>query len=887
MGQSGGTGRGAKTGIRTQLNRIVLIPSVTFLALFVVLSSATLAQAISLRSSVTDGRAGADLAEALTALQTERRLSADYLTAPGSQTRQELVGAAEATDEALVRVRDVRGTLEGDRDTPDTLAQGFFDSLDELQALRTDNLADPGPAADALDAYTAAIHQGIRLYSHTVRGLDDGPASDAASAADNLLWAQESFGHADALITTVLAERDLGRAEQVEIASLAGDTRRRLDAMEPVTGPEPGAAEPDARQAGGAQAAAPAVNREQAPTVDLITGAAAWAEAMEMADTLARHEARIDTDPLTGELTRDTAPPGGLGGWREAADEVNSGLAAVTSERVDTVVSATEDASSWMFTLALGGGITSMFAGTVAYGTAARSASRLTYRLARLKAETLGIARSDLPRIVRRLEAGESVDLDSEMKQLDHGGDEVGQVADAFNTAQRTAVGAAVKQADIRAGVGRVFLGIAHRNQSLVQRQLQLLDRMEREEEDPDLLESLFQLDHLATRGRRHAENLIILGGAQPGRRWRHPVPLVDILRGAISETDEYARVELTSAPDLSLVGAVVADVIHLLAELVENATAYSPPHTQVTIATDNVPKGVVIEIEDRGLGMTEEVLTDNNEKLAKAPEFDIMTPGTDGRLGIFVVARLARKHEIGVQLRHSPYGGTRAVVLVPSALVVSAGPAVPQSPRAAVLARSGAARYDRPGTTGQEDPANRGDPADLLSAEAGSRPARPVLRSVPEHADRGPEGAERAREAVPRDHAQGVPLLRQVPDLEPEPRERVLEEASARLPGRGADSVPADGARVGAGPDRAGLPRRRRQASLAPQLRDGSAPDPLAREPGAVPQRSPEQARRMMNAFSAGTRRGRAEEFGGGGPEHSSDDQVGAGADDHTAESD
>ncbi|WP_017583926.1 sensor histidine kinase [Nocardiopsis valliformis] len=889
MGQSGGTGRGAKTGIRTQLNRIVLIPSITFLVLFVVLSSATLAQAISLRSSVTDGRAGVDLAEALTALQTERRLSAEYLTAPGGQTRQRLVGAAETTDEALIRVRDVRDTLEDDGDSPDPLTQGFFDSLDEVQALRTDDLADPGPVTDALDAYTAAIHHGIRLYANTVRGLDDGPASDAASAADNLLWAQESFGHADALVTTVLAERDLSRAEQAEIASLTGDTRRRLDAMVPATDSVTDSVE-DAAEDTAEATAEPVASREQVPTVDQVTAGAAWADAMEMADTLVQHEARIDTDPLTGELTRDTAPPDGLGGWRAAADQVNIGLAAVTAERVDTVVSATEEASSWMFTLALGGGITSMFAGTVAYGTAARSAGRLTYRLAKLKAETLGIARSDLPRIVRRLEAGERVDLDTEMKQLDHGADEVGQVADAFNTAQRTAVGAAVKQADIRAGVGRVFLGIAHRNQSLVQRQLQLLDRMEREEEDPDLLESLFQLDHLATRGRRHAENLIILGGAQPGRRWRHPVPLVDILRGAISETDEYARVELTSAPDLSLVGAVVADVIHLLAELVENATAYSPPHTDVTIATDNVPKGVVIEIEDRGLGMTEEVLTDNNEKLAKAPEFDIMTPGTDGRLGIFVVARLARKHEISVQLRHSPYGGTRAVVLVPSALVVSAGAAMTERPRAAVLARSSAARLDHSGTSGHGDRENREDPADLLSAEAGSRPARPVLRSVPEHGERVPE-------AAPREHAQGAPLLRQVPDLEPEPRERVQGEAPAPLPRRGADSAPADGTRVGgvrgdgtrvgAGPDRAGLPRRRRQASLAPQLRDEPAYGAPAHEPEPVPQRSPEQARRMMDAFSAGTRRGRAEELGREGPEHSSDDQVGAGADDHTGESD
>ncbi|MGW5878396.1 sensor histidine kinase [Nocardiopsis terrae] len=849
MGQSGGAGR----GIRTQLNRIVLIPSITFLALFVVLSAATLAQAVSLRSSVVDGRAGSELAGALTALQAERRLSVEFLADPGDATRQALVEAAAETDGALTRVREARGALDGDGDEPAPLSRAFFGSLEDVEDLRTDNLTEPGRTETVLDTYTGAIHEGIRLYSDTVQGLDDGPASDAASAAGNLLWAQESFGHADALVTAVLSERRLTRAEQSDIASLTGEARRRLASWSPEDGQRPPAAGGRAPQAG------------EPPVADPLTEGDAWREALGIVDTVTHHEAPVNIDPLTGEQTRSPAPPAGLDGWRDAADEVTAGLAETAADQTAAVVDLTEAASSWMFTLAVGGGITSVFAGTVAYGVAARSASRLTYRLARLRAETLGIARNDLPRIVRRLEAGESVDLDTEMKQLDHGTDEVGQVADAFNTAQRTAVGAAVKQADIRAGVSRVFLGIAHRNQSLVQRQLQLLDRVEREEEDPDLLESLFQLDHLATRGRRHAENLIILGGAQPGRRWRHPVPLVDILRGAISETDEYARVELVSVPDLALAGAVVADVIHLLAELVENATAYSPPHTDVTIAAENVPKGVVVEIEDRGLGMTEHDLAEANTTLSEAPEFDVMTPGTDGRLGLFVVARLARKHDIGVQLRPSPYGGTRAVVLLPGTLVAAISGPPSERPRVAALARSGAGGPDSPGAVGPRDS------ADLLAAEA--RTARPVLRSVPEHG--GPEGG-------PRERVPGAPVLRQVPDLDPEAEEPLPEEAPAPLPKRGADDV-----RVGAGPGRAGLPRRRRQTSLAPQLRGGSAHGEAAREPEPASHRSPEQARRMMDAFSAGTRRGRTEESGPTGPGHSSDDQVGAGTGDHTGESD
>lgn len=831
MGNTGGTGRSA---IRAQINRIVLIPSITFLALFVVLSTATLVQAVSLRSSVGDGRAGIRLAAALTLLQEERRLSAAYLADPAEDGRAALSDAASRTDEALAPVHDLRGTI-GDRDDPDTepLSEDFFTSLTEVTELRARNLAEPGPAEDALTVYTTAIGQGIRLYAGTARSLDSGPAAAEAAAVTDLMWAQESFSHADALIAAVLAEDSLDRFQQAQVAALTADARHRVDMAPP----------------------GPAADDGEPPALTALAESRSWQDALSVADTLATYEAPLVVDALTGEQTRDPAPPEGLGGWREAADQVNAELADITATRSVSVVTATEQASSWMLTLALGGSITSLFAGTLAYGVAARSAGRLTHRLAQLRADTLGSARSDLPRIVRRLESGEQVDLDTEMKQLDHGDDEVGQVADAFNIAQRTAVAAAVKQADIRAGVNRVFLGIAHRHQSLLQRQLQLLDRVEREEEDPDLLESLFQLDHLATRGRRHAENLIILGGAQPGRRWRHPVPLVDILRGAISETEEYTRVRLTSVPDLSLAGAAVADVIHMLAELVENATAYSPPHTQVTIATESVPKGVAVEIEDRGLGMTEEVLTSSNRTLSEAPEFDVMTSGGDSRLGLFVVARLAAKHDIRVQLRHSPYGGTRAVVLIPGALVASSSNA-PDLPRAAI--RQGAHSV-------LSEPS--GQHGDTLTAQDAPHRTRPLLRPVPRDGDG--DGARPAR---------GTPLLRRVPAPASDPGNADAAPGTEHGPGR-----------VGAAPGRPGLPRRRRQASLAPQLRAADPPEWDEADPPGSSRRTPEQARRMMDAFSAGTRRGRAADIGADADEreHSSDGQVGASADDHTGESD
>ena len=823
MGRTGGRRR----SIRAQLNRIVLIPGITFLALVVLLSMATLAQAVSLRSSVTEGRAGIHLVIALTRLQEERRLAAEHLAAPGAESRQALADRARLTDGAVDTVRGLGDALNG-RNTSDP-AEDILASFDSVEAARDLALSAPRAAgADTLDAYTRAIHRGIRLYSGTIRSLDDGRASAATAATTDLLWAQESFSHADALVAAVTARGELTRGEQVRITALLHDARQRLETVQP----------------------------GDAPT-GAVTESDGWQRLLELGGVLSTHEAPASPDPVTAEIVRDPSPPAELAGWRTEADTVNAALAGLTVHRADEAVAATEAAGAWMLGLSLGGCIISLFAGTVAYGAAARSARRLTNRLARLRAETLGTARVDLPRIVRRLESGESVDPNAEIKQLDHGDDEVGQVADAFNIAQRTAIAAAVKQAELRSGVNRVFLGIAHRNQSLVQRQLQLLDRIEREEDDPDLLENIFRLDHLATRGRRHAENLIILGGARPGRRWRRPIPLIDILRGAVSETEEYARVHVTSVPELSLSGAAVADVIHLLAELVENATAYSPPHTEVTIFADSVPKGVTVEIEDRGLGMTEDVLERANTTLSEAPEFDVMAPATDARLGLFVVARLAVKHDIQVELRPSPYGGTRAVVLLPGTLFITAVTTASDQPRATTRRISHAPV--RGGAGGVAD-----DPA----GEEGKDP-RPRLRPVHQAES---DGGDSGRSA---------PVLRSVPDLLTAETGRGGGSAAGPeqdAPFRSDDRVAVDG-------DRVGLPRRRRQASLAPQLKRSLEPGPGPEPAASSNDRSPEQARRMMAAFSAGTRRGRAADIDGDGRQY--DSRVGGSTDDHTGEND
>jgi hypothetical protein len=211
-------------------------------------------------------------------------------------------------------------------------------------------------------------------------------------------------------------------------------------------------------------------------------------------------------------------------------------------------------------------------------------------------------------------------------------------------------------------------VSLARRTQTLVHRQLKLLDTMERNETNAEELAVLFRVDHLATRMRRNAENLIVLSGSAPGRAWRQPVAMVDVVRGAAAEIEDYTRVTVLPIPPAGLAGRAVGDVIHLLAELIENAASFSPPQTSVQVSGQMVANGFVVEIEDRGLGMSDRALADANEQLRKPPEFHLTSTV---RLGLFVVGRLAERHGIRVHLRGSPYGGTTAIVLIPSALIV------------------------------------------------------------------------------------------------------------------------------------------------------------------------------------------------------------------------
>ncbi|MEU0070514.1 nitrate- and nitrite sensing domain-containing protein, partial [Streptomyces sp. NPDC006332] len=285
--------------------------------------------------------------------------------------------------------------------------------------------------------------------------------------------------------------------------------------------------------------------------------------------------------------------------------------------------------------------------------------------LRRLQETATKVAQDRLPELVKQLSESDPQDVDTSVESVGvHSKDEIGQVAAAFDDVHREAVRLAAEQALLRGNVNAMFTNLSRRSQGLIQRQLSLISELESREADPDQLSSLFKLDHLATRMRRNGENLLVLAGEEPGRRWTRPVPLVDVLRAAASEVEQYERIELASVPTTEVAGRVVNDLVHLLAELLENATSFSSPQTKVKVTGHALPDGrVLIEIHDTGIGLSPEDLAAINERLASPPTVDV---SVSRRMGLFVVGRLSQRHGIRIQLRPSDSGGTTALVMLP-----------------------------------------------------------------------------------------------------------------------------------------------------------------------------------------------------------------------------
>ncbi|MGI5519701.1 nitrate- and nitrite sensing domain-containing protein [Micromonospora sp. CA-259024] len=768
-------------------------------------------------------------------LQLERRLTQAYLSNPNAAQRTALEAeqrkAAQLAGDFGDSVRnwqvDVAGSTALDAQLDATIAE--IDALEQTRAEVLDRKIDRVAAAEA---YTDAIESIFQIYDVT-GSLDDKQIAGEAAALIQLNRMKELISQEDALLSGLFGNGRMSGPEYARYVSLV--------AAERFLGEEVRARLADADQ-----------RRYQ----ELVEGEA-FTRLRAVQDSIIR-EGRPSTQlPIGAEQWRGTVEPA----LAEVNDAVTAGGEGIVDRATGVAVLVVV-----RLVLATGLGLLAVIASVVVSITTARTLLR---QLDRLRQAAWQLADERLPRVVERLGRGEEVDVATEAPPLEFGTDEIGQVGKAFNAVQETALRTAVEQADLRRNVREVFLSLARRTQALVHRQLTLLDAMERREHDAEELEDLFRVDHLATRMRRNAENLIVLSGSTPGRAWRRNVAMVDVVRGAVAEVEDYTRVNVLPLGPVSLAGRAVGDIIHLLAELIENGLSFSPPHTTVEVRGQLVANGFAIEIEDRGLGMSEEDLAAANHRIVDQSELNLANAA---RLGLYVVSRLTERHGVRVRLKESAYGGTTAVVLIPLELVTDDG-ADPED--------SGAFRAGSTIPVPSAPSADTGRPAFLapvaLAAPASTTP------DVPEPANpAAPIQADTATPTTPADEAGAETLLptRQRTTLTPElptrarrgPGQPALEAPTVPtgLPAvdrvRPADhaNVPVAGGDGGPMPARAeadrtdsGLPVRIRQANIVPELRDDPAVSEADDEDVVRP---PDQVRRMMSSYQTGTRRGRTD---------------------------
>ncbi|MGW6456457.1 nitrate- and nitrite sensing domain-containing protein [Streptomyces sp. NPDC055078] len=386
---------------------------------------------------------------------------------------------------------------------------------------------------------------------------------------------------------------------------------------------------------------------------------------------------RIGSGAKPAELRKDDI---NADTWMAAATSRFDGYSEIERELVDRAVNEASSIASDARRDAIVNGLITVVALLAAFILAGAVARQMSRSMQRLRTAAFAVAEQRLPMLVDQLSRTEPGRVDTRVEPIPvDSRDEIGEVARAFDQVHREAVRLAAEQAMLRGNVNAIFTNLSRRNQSLIEGTLTLLSDLENNEADPDQLASLFKLDHLATRMRRNGENLLVLAGEDPGRRLNQPVPLVDVLRAASSEVESYERIELTGVPESDIHGEAVTDLVHLLAELLENATTFSSPQTKVRVTATRLPDGrVMIEIHDKGIGLTADDFAAINHKLANPPTVDA---AVSQRMGLFVVGRLADRHSIRVQLRPSgEQAGTTSLVMLPEAITHGGGGEPPRS---------------------------------------------------------------------------------------------------------------------------------------------------------------------------------------------------------------
>ncbi len=831
--------------IRQRIFLLVLLPVLSLIGLYAFATFVTARGALTLSQASTIKTAtGEPTGALLSQLDAERPLAMVYLSSPTGANLAVLQvqqNKTDATAAAAAAALNSSSTMNN-ATAPEKLAIAtLLKDIKALPALRAQVHSQIISKSRALDEYNSIVADGYAVIDQAILEQTNANLVTQALAFVRMGRSEDLMLQESAILTGDLAARSFPAADRLQFTQLAG-ARRALYAQ----------TLPDLKP------------QYRAYYIRDVSPQASAA--------LASLENQLMTD------THASAPPPVLPQqWQAAVGGVAAGLSKAGTQASNAITAqASANSGGTYLELLLAGGL-GLLAVILSILVSFVIGRGLIRELADLRQSALELANKRLPDVVKRLADGQDVDVSAEAPELPASSDEIGQVRQAFAAVQQTAVEAAVGQARLRQGISDIFRNLARRSQSLLHRQLALLDAMERRAREPEELEDLFRIDHLTTRMRRHAESLIILSGDAPARAWRRPVPFVDVLRAAVAEVEDYTRIKVTANTRAAISGQAVADVIHMIAELAENAVVFSPPNTPVLISGDVVGRGFAVEIEDRGLGLGEERRAELNDLLENPPPFDLS--GSD-QLGLFVASQLARKHNIRISLRGSPYGGTTAIVLIPNTLVVSeesyqqdgTGPGTGTGTGVQLSGRH-AARDDTSSIAAVTDDRASGggrraasavpaaavdDTAERWPADSGTDPwasyaatgggtAGDALGDWPGHGTNPAAENGNGFTRFPDYGGEGI----WPPPAEPvhagTPEHHDLDHADAEI----------------ADPD--SLPRRVRQASLAPQLRENT----LYAQPSAngdsthaaetSDERSPEEARSTITAIQRGWERGRS----------------------------
>lgn len=569
----------------------------------------------------------------VSALQTERTAVARRAAAPDPAGLDAIEDARRATDRAAAAFRNGANAATADAELLDAGLPARIDRLEAdargLTALR-ERTDGKGTAQAAFTGYSTVIEHAFAVTG-ALTGENGTDAASEARVVLELARAREAVAQEQAVLAAASAAGNLTTEQYTQFVGAVATQRELLRPAVADLKPAHRAAYDAVLDSGGYDGLAAGEDR--------VRGAGPGASV------------------VSAGFLRD---------WDQAADAVLKGLAEAESD-AGTGATAKANPFGWDTLGASGIAVVLGLVGVLLSLLVSVGVGRgLIVELLDLRNSALEVAGRRLPKAMRRLHAGQGVDIDAEAPMRRLVGDELAQVGSALTAVQRAALKAASERAELLSGISGVYVSLARRSQVLLHRQLDLLHRLEQRPRDPAEMQELYQVDHLATRMRRHSESLLILSGIAPGRGWRDPIPLVDVLRAAVAEIEQPGRVQIWAVPRVSVHGGSVADVIHLLAELVENAASFSPPSAHVRLRAARMREGLVIEIEDSGFGMDEEAMAEANRKI-QSENVDLLDAK---QIGLFVVNRIAARQGLSVELRSSASGGATAAVLIPENLI-------------------------------------------------------------------------------------------------------------------------------------------------------------------------------------------------------------------------